>query len=1503
MADATTGLLYDRVVPFANLPAFNSRRNPNVDTIDASIFLQGYFELYNAAIVPTGRPPYTVNELRNMTTKDTNLVNIGIIHYRYNVIDSGVAVQKLYFDEDSVLREDKSIEASLFVEDTIFLASPLVDRVEKGMLYYKVAGSNLFNNTGDEIEKITIDFDDGRGFRNVHVDEIISVNYPDTGTHTLHFRIYLPNNRVYDAYSKIVCFQKTANEIPYPKDIIPIRAKIPFMDYEGDTSLCATGKMYICYAHSDKLLRKPLIISDGFDPQNTRGFESGEDGKESLWNMLAYNNKHLGDSLISVYGYDIVFVDYDDGGEYIERNAMVFVAAIDTLNKMLRQNQSQEQIIVVGPSMGGPVTHYALSYIEKNPSATTNFGNHNCRLWIAFDSPQQGANINLGAQAFMYFFGSVGNNEEALYVWDNVINCPAAKQMLKHQFNIYAPVQPFQTCSLTINQYVPHPYFTHFYQAIESLEYPINCRNLSIVNGSLNSITFGSGCSEAIELDAKYNIRVSKIQLFPTSGVCEVFYGMYTPGDMGYLIGNRNKFWLFAPSNNNFSIDAAPGGAFNTFQMIQDAAQTNPQIKQITMSRSSHCFMPITSTLDISGNMNYNTDLSSLNLVEEGLTPFDSYAGVMDSNMYHATLNQNMVDYLINEFETYLQGPREVQLCSRPTYTLHLPQDSVATVTWQSSDNIRLITGNNPYEVTIVPLSTVDGWVSAEVSTLKHRKQLAHYPIHVFQDDFPLIDTVSNATDTLYVNTTMLLGDTFCVNCGKTVIVTDTLHCAPSARLIVRPGGKLIVDGGTLTNSCTDEMWQGIFVEGHSNLHQTSANQGTVVLRNGAVIENALCGIRTGLIDIQDSLIIDFNNTGGIVTAENSTFHNCAKAVAYFAYIDTFPNGTVKDNLGIFTNCTFTVDDNNYFAANNTAFSDHVFLWAVKGVKFYGCTFNNLTSGTTDRRHAINAHSAGFAVDIRCTSYMPSLGDCNCPANFSDSCIFLGFSTAIEANTDGAPYAVTVNRAQFADNGTAVRIAANNFATVTECDFNLQSVPAGWQEITGLYLDNCTGYLVEGNSFRKATYTQPTTLSSTGIYVKKSGTAKNSLHRNGFTNLNYGVYVKNNNGDSQSGLQLTCNDFYGNNYDIYLPYKGTLKGSQGNLFKGADNTFSGTRTSSIYNYGTQQLTYYYSRGSSHAPYNVSSTTVTLNSGATANDCASTLCGDELPQPLTNLVSFTTLMSAYTPTIPSPAATEPQTSTDGIAAAGSPTTDDASAIYHNAVRALMADTLLDLAALELWHAAAQPIADPYSLTETRFAMGYDEDYANNNSQTHDTTFVQTHGRASLSMTDEFSDYTRFHNLKRELREADENAINWYALTPAQIAQLQDLAENGTCRSSVMARGVLCFFFNICYDDEDFSPTGDIRRLASTGETGDSSHNSDVSMKIYPNPATNTLHVEFEGTDDPQGTLTVTDITGVVVLTQECHNPVTQLDVSNLTPGLYVVSFRNVQGVVVRKFVKL
>ena len=71
------------------------------------------------------------------------------------------------------------------------------------------------------------------------------------------------------------------------------------------------------------------------------------------------------------------------------------------------------------------------------------------------------------------------------------------------------------------------------------------------------------------------------------------------------------------------------------------------------------------------------------------------------------------------------------------------------------------------------------------------------------------------------------------------VILRDSALFGFSARIIVRPGGKLVVDGGTLTSACDAEMWPGITVLGHPGKRQWAQYQGKVELRNGAVIEHA----------------------------------------------------------------------------------------------------------------------------------------------------------------------------------------------------------------------------------------------------------------------------------------------------------------------------------------------------------------------------------------------------------------------------------------------------------------------------------------------------------------------------------------------------------------------------------------------------------------------------------------------------------------------------------------
>ena len=908
------------------------------------------------------------------------------------------------------------------------------------------------------------------------------------------------------------------------------------------------------------------------------------------------------------------------------------------------------------------------------------------------------------------------------------------------------------------------------------------------------------------------------------------------------------------------------------------------------------------------------------------------------------------------------------------------------------------------------------------------------------------------------------------VDSGSTLTVKCTLSLVPQARIIVRPGGKLVVDGGTLTNACTGEMWQGIFVEGHSNLHQTAANQGKVVLKNGAVIENALCGIRTGAPGDTST-----TSTGGIITAEDATFRNCNMAVYMRPYTDYTATGLLKPNASSFYRCTFTLDNDNLIESYGARFSELTRLWGVAGVRFAGCTFTN-TSSIDSRGCGIRAVDAGFRVDTYCSQEIMN-SDCSCPGQYATHSAFSGFSTAIRVSTTGSPFAVTVDEASFANNSTGISVSGNNHATVTRCQFDLSLTPELSFNVTGLNLSACTGFLVEGNAFSRSTSSFPTY----GIKAAGLGISNNSLYRNTFTGLTYGIHASGVNSGLFTGLRFSCNTFLQNTHDIYVA-SGQVAETQGSASAGADNSFSSGATGNFEVVNPKcWLDYYYSTGGSHSP-TVHTSNVLLHPNALTNGCASTLCtGGGVIKGLTEYRALSNSIDGVS---------ADNYDADGKADRAS-VLQEMSDIASANIRGIEGGDTIDVEALKDWFAAISDTWSEYSLAETEYLAG------EGNAQTLQGVSVLL---TTTEERDEYANYMAFNALKEALSGDIDGHANWPSATEGQIAELQRIAENGTGRSSVMARGVLCFFFGICYDDDEvmadlrrtpakngegympvltddslsfsiaFGPlpvksdslylgaqsvlfaggasdtaifnnkkyrvfkavsnveftepglmmylredttTGQLFRYYPDDDTevitcdlslqpGDTfclssgnyscwtvdsvtyeegrkvvwfppvalcggnllsaqypyrncfiegvgpafgpfeivnsgiaydlglllcvHHNDslvymtdtvlgceqyvisvpeypDALMKLYPNPATNTLHVEFEGTDDLQGTLTVTDLTGVVVLTRECHNPVTQLDVSNLSPGLYVVSFRNEKGVVVRKFVKM
>lgn len=107
------------------------------------------------------------------------------------------------------------------------------------------------------------------------------------------------------------------------------------------------------------------------------------------------------------------------------------------------------------------------------------------------------------------------------------------------------------------------------------------------------------------------------------------------------------------------------------------------------------------------------------------------------------------------------------------------------------------------------------------------------------------------------------------------------LHVPAGANIIVKQGGRLVVDGATITNRC-GLMWSGIEVWGNSAAHQypdASGHyaQGYVELKNGAVIENAECALTLWHPN-------HYNTTGGIVHAENATFRADRNIAGVYGY-------------------------------------------------------------------------------------------------------------------------------------------------------------------------------------------------------------------------------------------------------------------------------------------------------------------------------------------------------------------------------------------------------------------------------------------------------------------------------------------------------------------------------------------------------------------------------------------------------------------------------------------
>ena len=786
---------------------------------------------------------------------------------------------------------------------------------------------------------------------------------------------------------------------------------------------------------------------------------------------------------------------------------------------------------------------------------------------------------------------------------------------------------------------------------------------------------------------------------------------------------------------------------------------------------------------------------------------------------------------------------------------------------------------------------------------------------------YPYIWFDANIISDTTINQNIICSNDITINQGVTLTITSTVQMAPDCRIIVNPGAKLVVDGGKLSNSnlCPGKLWYGIHVCGNGTMAQTPQNQGVLELKNGAVIENARFAVMTYGLDNNGN--DDYNSTGGIIKASNTTFRNNRKAVTFWAY-PVGASNTIPRNVSYFNKCDFIVNDSNIFESSSTQFESHVSLWGVNGVTFKGCSFQNLTTSGNNRYRAIYTVDAGYNIDQFCTTYDSYY--CNCvsvPIRSS----FSGFNKAVESNVTGSQVSVKIDRSDFSDN--IIDISQNGISNIklSRLDISVNNGNNGQGQI-GIRLDNCTGYKVEGNEI----YSDTNTISSTGILVKNAGTDENRIYRNTLHDLHTAISVDNSiytppvRNIPPTGLQFVCNEMYDNANDLVVGIRSYIRGAQGSLSEGADNYFS--QLNNNYNFymdnSVPSVDYYFSNYDTlHYPIRRTGNVIIYNN-AVENKCESTLCSYtdslgggsvrslqlsldeyiEINEIYSEMLEYfekrhydTVILNYYDGIID-----DEQLLAEALKYQDEmmTLTDMMAQISNQALYELKNADIVNLEEIKTWYETINTLNAKYSLAETYFQIGeFDKGY---------TTLENIPYKFALNETErmEYDNYLTFYALKCDVFNSGRNFAQ---LNNKEIASLINVAGASSGLSSTMAQGILCFFYGICIDDETNIKTPAYIQnedIAINNDNENSVLSQTPSIVLFPNPGTDKLTIQSEFSSS---NFQLIDMNGIVVVSETLQQGNNLIDIDNLPTGIYVYIVRinselSNKGIITGKWIK-
>ncbi|MFT5969535.1 MAG: hypothetical protein ACI8ZO_000023 [Flavobacteriales bacterium] len=366
------------------------------------------------------------------------------------------------------------------------------------------------------------------------------------------------------------------------------------------------------------------------------------------------------------------------------------------------------------------------------------------------------------------------------------------------------------------------------------------------------------------------------------------------------------------------------------------------------------------------------------------------------------------------------------------------------------------------------------------------------------------------------------------VKAGSVAIVTGQVNMPIGGKIVIERGGKLIINGGTITCNCG--FWEGIQVEGDKSQPSYHPTQGEVQVINGGTIKHAKIAISTSK---KTNDIIQWDYTGGVIKADNANFIDNWRDIEMLTYHDSNRPYLNRTN---FKNTTFK--RTNHYELLYKDVSHFVHLENVAGIEFSNCHFIGKESDLpNDSEIGIYSNGSHFNVSGICDQYDATNAIASCVEWERSS--FENITTGIMA-TNIAPtsFVPSIAYANFINCYEGIRLEGLINASVHDNQFVLHAPRKGWEKPYGVYLRGCTGYGVYDNTFEGNNFTD------FGVIVNNSAPDPNLINRNDFNGLALGMLIEGENRDPSTGAGLInqCNNFSLRRYNKTLDEQGVNNG-------------------------------------------------------------------------------------------------------------------------------------------------------------------------------------------------------------------------------------------------------------------------------------------------------------------------------------------------------------------------